>query len=286
MKTNTSFIKDTNHFIKRIKDIKCEPGAILVSADVSSLYTVIDHEEGAQACKEALNKRSMQEKRKLPSNFLYKLILLILKSNCFAFGKQFFHQQTGTAMGTPMAPSYANIFMAKVEKEMIEKFRKKTGISPAFWVRFLDDVFFIWNHGPEKLREFQEFMQKYSQETGMKTKLSFTFEAGKTVPFLDTKVTIGESGNLETNLYSKETDSHLYLRKESCHPASCTKGLVKGELLRARRICSKDADFETTAEKMKGYFLERGFERKAVEKTIEEIRMTPREDTLEYKKKD
>jgi hypothetical protein len=286
MKLNVSFVKDTTHFLKQISKFKCEAGAILVSADVSNLYTVINHEEGAQACKEALNKRKLQEKRKMPTNLLHKLILLILRSNCFAFGSKIFHQLTGTAMGTPMAPSYANIFMGKVETEMLAKFKKKTGLGPSLWLRFLDDVFFIWPHGPDKLTEFTNFMQNYSKDTGMKTNLKFTFEVGQTVPFLDTQVSIGESGKLETKLYSKDTDAHLYLRRDSCHPKSCTKGLVKGELLRARRICSKESDFDKAADKMKGYFIERGFERKEVEKTVTEIKGMKREETLEYKKKD
>jgi hypothetical protein len=125
MKKNSSFIKDTTDFINKIKSFKCEEGSILVSADVSGLYTVINHEEGAAACKEALNMRSAAEKKSMPTRFITRLILLILKSNCFCFFGRFFHQLTGTAMGTPMAPSYANIFMGKVEKQMLNDFRKK-----------------------------------------------------------------------------------------------------------------------------------------------------------------
>jgi hypothetical protein len=127
-------------------------------------------------------------------------------------------------------------------------------------------------------------MQNYSKETRTKTNLKFTFEVGQTVPFLDTLVSIGESGKQESKLYSKETD--LYLRRDSCHPKSWTKGLVKGDLLRARRICRKDSDFYEAADKMKGYFVERGFERKEVEKTVAEIKGMKREETLVYIKKD
>jgi hypothetical protein len=69
-------------------------------------------------------------------------------------------------------------------------------------------------------------------------------------------VSLGEGGKLKTLLFSKPTDAHLYLRKDSCHPSSCTKGLVKGELLRARRICSEEKDFKETAVRMTSYFLD------------------------------
>ena len=82
-----------------------------------------------------------------------------------------------------------------------------------------------------------DFMQGYGESKNLKTKLGFTFEYGKSVPFLDVMVTLAD-GCIDTDLYSKKTDAHLYLRYDSCHPKSCVKGLAKGELLRVRRICS------------------------------------------------
>ena len=87
--------------------------------DVSALYTNIDHEEGAQACLEALEKR---KKKTIPSAILKTLILLVLKSNAFRFGNNIYRQIMGTAMGTPMAPNYANLFMADYETNLIEEY--------------------------------------------------------------------------------------------------------------------------------------------------------------------
>ena len=46
--------------------------------DVQSLYPIIDHQEGIDACQTLLNKRN---NRVFPSNRFTKLIQLILKSN-------------------------------------------------------------------------------------------------------------------------------------------------------------------------------------------------------------
>ena len=48
-KQNASFIKDTTDFCRKIKNVRCSEGAILVSADVSALYTEIDHDDGIRA---------------------------------------------------------------------------------------------------------------------------------------------------------------------------------------------------------------------------------------------
>ena len=93
-------------------------------------------------------------------------------------------------MGTPMAPSYANIFMGKIESELLKEYESETGLKPTLWLRFLDHIFFVWPHGPEKLNEFINFMQEFGQRKKLKTKLKFTFETGSSVPFLDTMVGI------------------------------------------------------------------------------------------------
>ena len=279
---NESYVKDTTDFVRKIKDVGCDESAILVSADVSALYTVIDHEEGVEACCERLDDRSEDEKRKMPTEYIKELLYTILKSNCFKFLDKYYHQITGTAMGTPMAPGYANTFMAKIERELLRQYELETGLKPVIWLRFLDDVFFLWTHGDAELKKFMDFMNCFGEKNGMRTDLKFTFESGKSVPFLDTMVSIN-GNSLKTTLYSKETDAHLYLRKSSCHPPSCTKGIVKGELLRVRRICTLDEDFKKSAQKIMGYFSERGFKKEEMVSTYNEVLGMERDSVLEYK---
>ena len=72
--------------------------------DVSSLYTNIDHEEGAEACFKKLEER---KNKSIPFIVIKNLILMILKSNAFQFGNEYYSYRqitrTATAMETPMA---------------------------------------------------------------------------------------------------------------------------------------------------------------------------------------
>ena len=268
-----------------MKDVKTKNDDILVAADVTNLYTVIDHMEGANACKDTLNERPLEEKTRRPTRFIVNLILLILQSNCFKFGERLFRQHCGTAMGTPMAASYANVYMGNMEKKMLDAYERKTGLRPSFWYRFLDDVIFLWSHGDEKLQDFLTFMQNFTENEKMRTKLKFTFDYGKKVSFLDTQVII-ENGGIRTDLYSKPTDAHLYLRSNSCHPTSCKKGLVKAEMLHVQRICSLDTDYRKQSEVMRSHFLKRGFENDSINRAIKEVGEIPRESLLEYRTKE
>ena len=51
-----------------------------------------------------------------PTECLVQLLTLVLKHNNFTFNGEHVLQINGTAIGTKMAPSYANIFMGKLEK--------------------------------------------------------------------------------------------------------------------------------------------------------------------------
>ena len=57
---------------------------------------------------------------------------------------------SGTAMGTKLTPSYANLFMTKFE----EKYVYTYPLQPKLWKRFIDDIFMIWPHGMDSLLEF------------------------------------------------------------------------------------------------------------------------------------
>ena len=103
-----------------------------------------------------------------------------------------------------MAPGYANVFMGTVEAAWLDRYEEETGLRPKVWLGFLDDIFMVWQHGPEELKRFQEYMQSFSKKQGMRTELQFTFEVGLSVPFLDTKVEI-DGVQLVTSLYSKPT---------------------------------------------------------------------------------
>ena len=82
---------------------------------------------------------------------------LILENNYFEFDGKVYKQKLRTAIGTKFAPSFANIFMSQLEVKMIGE----CDLGPWFWWRYLDDIFFIWLHGKERLFEFFEFVNNY-----------------------------------------------------------------------------------------------------------------------------
>ena len=61
-------------------------------------------------------------------------------------------QKEELAMGTKMAFSFANIFMAEIESELLGQSR----IKPLSWKRFIDDIFSLWDTNKQEIELFIE----------------------------------------------------------------------------------------------------------------------------------
>ena len=76
--------------------------------------------------------------------------------------------------------------------------------------------------------------------------------------FLDTVIK-KEGRRLKTDLYTKPTDSHSYLRFESAHPRNCKISIPYSQFLRVRRICTDIEDFDTHAKVLASHIVNRGY---------------------------
>ena len=77
-------------------------------------------------------------------------------------------------MGSSMAPTYASLFNGKLERDFLERCTLK----PSVWLRFLDDIFMIWDHSLAELEDFMTRLNSFHQtikftHTVSDTKVSF-----------------------------------------------------------------------------------------------------------------
>ena len=94
-------------------------------------------------------------------------------------------------------------------------------------------------HPFEKLELFLMFLN--SREVGL-SKLYF----------LDLKLTLKDN-KIQTTLYSKPTNSHLFSQADFCHHLPSTLGIEKGVALRLCRICSNDEEYNNKSKEYKAY---------------------------------
>ena len=143
-----SYIKDTTDFLKKLRSLpNLSDDIILCTVDVVGLYPNIPHNKGLSALRKRLDLRQEGDFTTLT---LVELAEIVLKNNIFTFKEKTLKQKRGTAIGTKFAPPYSILFMAALEEEILSKIE----LEPYLWWRYIDDIFFRFEHGEEKLKKF------------------------------------------------------------------------------------------------------------------------------------
>ena len=137
-KSQKSYLKDTTDFVNFIERRNLPEDDFLVSLDVASLYTNIPQEEGINTICKAYQ-AFYGENTPILTQSLRRILKLILQENSFEFNGKNYLQTHGTAMGTKMAVTFANIFMSALETEILNLSKTK----PLERKRYIDDIFLI-----------------------------------------------------------------------------------------------------------------------------------------------
>lgn len=260
-----SYIKDTRDFINLIQGIgHLHDDEYLVTIDVSSLYTNIPHEEGLAALKKALNAKPSHH---IPTDTVVELAEMTLKMNTFIFNHRYYHQQQGTAMGTKMAPSYANIFMGDLE----EKLLNQTELKPTIWRRYIDDIFAIYRASEDEIHQHIRHLNN------LHPTIKFTAEIHhNSIDFLDVTVYRGPNNELHTKVFIKPTNSGQYLHATSHHPKHQIQSIAYSQAIRLRTICSDLHNYDSACKILLKNLTLCGHRHSSVKETIIRARNTDR----------
>ena len=185
-------------------------------------------------------------------------------------------QKVGTAMGSPMAPSYASLFMGTLEKDFLES----RDLVSSVWLRFLDDIFMVWDHSLESLHSFIDALDSFHPT------IKFTYTiSSKEVNFLDVTVTKSDNLDFVTEVYVKSTNIYQYVEYSSCHPKPCKDGIPFSQCKRYRRIISDDAKFSESVSQLRDFFLERNYTANVVDQALDKVSSLSQDQALHTSEK-
>jgi hypothetical protein len=215
-----SFIKDSNNFINTIKNEKMKPNDTLISFDVVSLFTEIPLNDAILLVKEVADPVTT------------KLAEVCLLSTFFSYQGECYEQTSGVAMGSPLSPIVANLYMESFEKKAIDSYPLK----PLRWRCYVDDTNVLWPHGEEELIKFFHHINNISKDI----KFTMEREENGTIPFLDILINRKEDGKLGHSVYRKKTHTENYLHASSHHHPNQKLGILNTLSIRAIRISDKE----------------------------------------------
>ena len=228
--TNTKYAaKDTFDFLNKLKCISMD-NCFMASFDVASLFTNVPLQETIDIILHKVYDQQLVT-TKIPRNELKTLILLCTTESSFMFEQDYFKQTDGVAMGSPLGPVLANIFMSTFEERLFNtQIPHNFGLK--FWCRYVDDIFAIFDNKPDLADTTSELNKLHSN-------ITFTNESEKDgkIHFLDVDICFSD-GIFTTKTFLKPTNTGLYTLWTSYIPKSFKTNLFGCLLHRAMKICS------------------------------------------------
>lgn len=282
---NEMMLTDTYDFVNKITQLKPADDYRMLSFDVESLFTNIPTSETIEIIlnlthgpEKVRNERNnLVQNNKLFNGLmrkdLKKLLIICTQESHFQFNGEFYDQIDGVAMGSPLGPLFANVFMSDFERKHKSKLRE-LGVN--HWWRYVDDVFATLNEtaDPQEILNFLNSQHK---------NIRFTVEhenEGK-LPFLDTCV-YRAFDTYRSTIYRKKTFTGVYLKWTSLTTRKYKIGLIYCLLNRAWKICSDTEERDREFNKIRSILAKNEYPENVVNQEIDKfIRNRQREQQKE-----
>ena len=250
-------VEDSFTFVDSIRQshIKNMDSTCMVSFDVKSLFTNIPLKEAIRISADSLFRQFPQTTILSKTKFI-ELMEIATNGIEFSFNNIIYKQHDGVAMGSPLGPALANIFVGFYEKQFFS-----THSMPLLYKRYIDDTFVLFQHKDE-VKKFHDAINK------LHPNLEFTVETEQDnkLPFLDVLVEKCHS-NFITSIFRKPTFTGQYIRWDSFCDKRRKVNLIRTLAHRALNICSK-SKLNQELNKITSLLIQNGYPQKLVTSLI------------------
>ena len=233
----------------------------IFTIDVKALYTSIKFEFMKKALLKCFQDCTTWSSDVI--SILIEIIMYTLNNQQIIWNNQYHMLSQGVPTGAKHSVPLANILLTFIILELLNSdnnFKSKFDAFVKLWKRFIDDCggIFLGNIGSflHFFKNLSEHFRKFSLELTCDTDThkidgeNVMEKDDKTISFLDIEI-FKADGTIHTREYRKETSATSYLKYSSSHPRHTFPGIIKSQLYRLRRLCSRDVDYEKAVSDLK-----------------------------------
>ena len=148
-----------------------------------------------------------------------------------------YDQIDGVAMGSPLAPVLANLFMGFYESKWIQNYQLSNSV--LFYRRYVDDIFCIFDDEDKAIKFFNYLNLQHPN-----IKFTLEKEINNSLSFLDVKINKLMDNSCITSIHRKKTYTGLLTNFNSFTSLSYKVGLIRTLIDRAFKINNSKDGFE------------------------------------------
>ena len=133
-------VHSTKDFVERVSKVPLQPGECLCSYDATALFSSVPVDPALNIIQELLEQDTLLCNRTALSVHItiqllgFYLILILLYNTYFSFWGQFYEQVEGAAIGSPVSPIVANLYMEHFEKTALSTAATPHGCGWDMWM--------------------------------------------------------------------------------------------------------------------------------------------------------
>ena len=177
--------------MEHLKGIQLGPDEVMVSYDVRALFTSVPIQPALKNIEKLLKEDTGLQNRTMSIKHIMDLLEFCLRSTYFIYQGKYYDQVEGAAMGSPISPIVANLYMENFELRTLNT----SPNPPLMWKRFVDDTFVVM-----KKAHKEQFLTHLNS---VDKNIQFTTEEPRpdgSLPFLDILITPDKDGRLDTTV--------------------------------------------------------------------------------------
>ena len=248
--------------------------------DVTALYPSIPIKDGLHRVQQLLVHYHLKlDVFAKKVELIVKLLKLVLESNIALYDGVYYLQVIGTAMGTPVAPNFAILFMYSVEQQLVDCFFRSGKL--LFYTRYIDDILAAFRDS-SSAREFWTAFNKLHEAIHVSGST-----AARSVDFLDLTIYHGSrfhsANQLDVRTFEKIQNSHLFLTFSSAHTPKSKEAFVVEAVARLIRTNSSFTNFVSLKKLLFLRLTQRGYPHYKLRRWMNKVKFSQREQLLQRK---
>ncbi|BHF65081.1 hypothetical protein SprV_0200809000 [Sparganum proliferum] len=222
-------VSSSAQFMENLKGVSLHPNAVMVSFDVTSLFTSIPQDLTVETIELLLQSKYDKTENRLGHAQVLQLLKFCLRTY-FTFDRTIYERVKGTLMGSPISGFVAEAVLQRLESLVFQHYR------PKFWARYLNNTFVVIDR--DQLLTFKEHLNSVFPD------IQFTMEEedNNQLAFLDIFACRKDFGGLKTKLFRKTTNTMQVLDCNSNHPIRHKRSCVRTLYLRVKTQCNEPED--------------------------------------------